>query len=993
VSLEESNSSARFLDDASERLQFVREYAGVPFDPQSTKEDLARLHQSARMLVELAAGQGFPLFTEIAGKLAHVFQYACNTKLSADTYGPLTEFISDAVTVLEFDLLKISADSQETVEDIEIFKRRYSFAFPQAVTPKDFAGESGSEHPEQTEHIPGVFAAESAAGSLPDDEEVPKEVFDFFIPEAEEHLQVATECLLAIEAAPNSEDINRLFRSVHTIKGSASQVGLRRLGSVAHRLEDLIGQIRDGSLAPSPEIVDACLQTLDALRKFLHQGWTSEEEMYSTVRPLLARIAEWAPAEEAEGAEISAAATERASTPETFAQPAALATTEAGAPAAHGGQAKSVRISLQWLDELMNGVGELVINRTRLVGRMTELRKLVEVLWLSRERLTGKIAEFQDKYEFNRIGSVLRSNAAHAAWSPGASRVTATPADSAMASEFSELELDRYDDFNILSRSLTEISADVSEVLSQLGGFMGRVGGDIGEFTKLAHHLQDEITQARMVSIGNLYTRLSRTARDAAKVCEKQVDLELEGANTQLDSNIVQHITDPLVHLVRNAIAHGVESPAERQQTGKPLRAKVVVRAFHRGNHVFIEIEDDGRGLNYENIRRKAVESGFVPATSADQLGERELRSLLFQPGFSTADSMTEIAGRGVGLDVVRNNVLALNGEIEIRSEAGKGTCFVVKLPLTLIISQALFVRLGTTVLAMPLSVVEEIRRLRPDEIEDVGGKLLTKVRGVVTEIVRLDSALGLPPLETMNGFLRMVIVRVTGRQIGVVVEEVLGKDEVVIKNFGEFLRRIRLFPGATISTDGSLILLIDVNRLVSEDVIERGVVTPTAGAARVFAPGAAAVASGSIPAAAVDDIQGEKVVVVADDSISVRKFVGRMLEKAGYRVKLASDGMEAAELIAQVGCHLLISDIEMPRMNGYELMTQLRQDPSTRRIPVMVVTSRAGAKHRERAMQSGAVAFLTKPVQEEQLVAAVTELIGSPSEPQRMFALATDEK
>jgi chemosensory pili system protein ChpA (sensor histidine kinase/response regulator) len=258
---------------------------------------------------------------------------------------------------------------------------------------------------------------------------------------------------------------------------------------------------------------------------------------------------------------------------------------------------------------------------------------------------------------------------------------------------------------------------------------------------------------------------------------------------------------------------------------------------------------------------------------------------------------------------------------------------------------------------------------------------------------VRLDAALGLPPLEPMNGFFRMVIVHVTGRQIGVVVEEVIGKDEVVIKNFGEYLRRIRLFPGATISTDGSLILLIDVNRLVSEDVMERGVVTPTAGAARVFAPGSAAVASGSIPAAAVDDIQGEKVVVVADDSISVRKFVGRMLEKAGYRVKLASDGLEAAELIAQVGCHLLITDIEMPRMNGYELMTQLRQDPNTRRIPVMVVTSRAGAKHRERAMQSGATAFLTKPVQEEQLVAAVTELIGSPSEPQRVLELVTDEK
>ena len=226
-----------------------------------------------------------------------------------------------------------------------------------------------------------------------------------------------------------------------------------------------------------------------------------------------------------------------------------------------------------------------------------------------------------------------------------------------------------------------------------------------------------------------------------------------------------------------------------------------------------------------------------------------------------------------------------------------------------------------------------------------------------------------------------MIVVHVVGRQVGVIVEEVLGKDEVVIKNLGEYLRRVKLFPGATISSDGSLILLLDVNRLVAGDTSERNIVVPSASAARVFAPGAAAVASGSIPAAVVDELRGEKVVVVADDSISVRKFVGRMLEKAGYRVKLASDGLEASEIIAQVGCHLLVTDIEMPRMNGYELMTHLRQEASTRRIPVLVVTSRAGAKHRDRAMKEGAASFLTKPVQEDQLLAVVEKLIGAVEE------------
>jgi chemosensory pili system protein ChpA (sensor histidine kinase/response regulator) len=242
-----------------------------------------------------------------------------------------------------------------------------------------------------------------------------------------------------------------------------------------------------------------------------------------------------------------------------------------------------------------------------------------------------------------------------------------------------------------------------------------------------------------------------------------------------------------------------------------------------------------------------------------------------------------------------------------------------------------------------------------------------------------------------LNGYFHMVIVTVAGKHVGIVVEEVLGKDEIVIKNLGDYLRRVKLFPGTTIASDGSLILLIDLNRLVSGDAAERNASQISSAAARVFAPGAEAVAAGSIPSEAVDPVVDDRVVVVVDDSISVRKFVGRMLEKAGYRVKLASDGLEASEIVAQVGCHLVITDLEMPRMNGYELMSHLRQDPATRRIPVLVVTSRAGAKHRDRAMKEGAASFLTKPVQEEQLLAVVDQLMNSAERQRRPAAPAMD--
>jgi chemosensory pili system protein ChpA (sensor histidine kinase/response regulator) len=966
VSAPNQESIELFLQEASENLQYLREYSGLLQEPEPGRENLEKLYIAAHTLAGTSASYGFPQFSEVAAKMAHIFHYALHATLSQDMHGPLTEFLSDAISVLEFDLLQISSSGGETTSDIAAFKQRYAFAFPPASAPADEAAESvGLGEP-----VPLIFSGPSPTELLPHDDEVSEEVLEFFIPEAEEHLQAVTECLLALEGNPNADDINRLFRSMHTIKGSAGQVGLHRLSAVAHRVEDLIGRLRDGALQPSAEIVDLFLQSVDVLKRFLHRQWPSDAEMAAAVDPLLARILELAPDEVLE-AEAPSTETSMATPPEPSASGAA--------PRSALLQAKSVRISLEWLDRMMNAVGELVINRTRMLGRLSELQNLVEVLQFSKARLTGKVSEFQEKHEFSRIRPTLVLGSQPPPMDTFRGHVAALgPVTSNDLLEFSDLEMDRYDDFNILSRSLTEISADVTEVLTQLEGFMGRVDADIDEFTKLAHHLQDEITAARMVPIGNLYTRLSRTVRDAAKAAGKAVDIALDGADTLLDNNIIQHVSDPLIHLVRNSVAHGIEDVETRLAAGKAEKGRVAVRAYHRGNHIFIEVEDDGRGIDYEAVRQSVIESGTASAIAAAELTDRELREFLFRPGFSTAPSTSELAGRGVGLDVVRSNVHALNGEIEVRSETGRGACFTVKLPLTLIISQALFVRCGKSVFAFPLAVVDEIRRLRPSDIEDVGGKLLTRVRDVVTEVVRLDLRLLLQPLEPLNGYFHMVIVKVAGRQVGVVVEEVLGKDEIVIKNLGNYLRRVKLFPGTTIAPDGSLILLIDLNRLVTAEAVDRNQLPASSPAARVFAPGAEAVASGTIPAEAVDPIANDRVVVVVDDSISVRKFVGRMLEKAGYRVKLASDGLEASEVVAQTGCHLVITDLEMPRMNGYELMAHLRQDPATRRIPVLVVTSRAGARHRDRAVKEGAMAFLTKPVQEDQLLATVESLIGS---------------
>ncbi|GAC1620817.1 MAG: hybrid sensor histidine kinase/response regulator [Candidatus Acidiferrum sp.] len=971
-----------FLQEASEHLQYLREYVGVLQEIAPRREDMERLHIAAHTLSGTSASYGFPRFSEIAGKLSHIFQYALNAPLGDDLHGPLTEFLSDGISLLETDLLEISDTGKENTEDVSAFKDRYRFAFPVEPPPANPGLSQPNPEPEfsAAEELAVAGFTGSYFDALPSDDEVSDEILEFFQPEAEEHLQIVGDCLLSLEGNNNPEEINRLFRAIHTVKGSAAQVGLRRLGAIAHRIEDLIGRLRDKEIQPSPAVIDLCLESVDVLKKTLHRAWASESEMRNGVDSLLGRIAEFAPLdreEELVSPETAGQQRESAEGAAIVASAAASSRTSSKQKTKQAANAKSVRIALARLDRMMNTVGELVINRTKMVGRVAELEKLVDTLGFSKERLQGKVAEFQDKYEFNRIGSTLSASP----WNKNATPQILTSVaagDSSFLSDFSELEMDRYDDFNILSRSMAEISADVNEVLSQLEGFIGRVEGDIDEFTKLAHHLQDEITAARMVPIGTLYSLLSRAVRDAAKSSGKLVELDFAGSETELDNNIIQQISDPLVHLVRNSVAHGIERGDDRAASGKAEVGKVCLRAYHRGNHIYIEVEDDGRGIDYERVKQSATERGLVSPETADRLTERDLREMLFHPGFSTAAVKTELAGRGVGLDVVRSNLNALNGEIEIESTTGQGTKFTLKVPLTLIISPALFVRCGTSHFALPLAVVEEIRRLRADEIEDVGGKLLTKVRDVVTEVVRLDTYLGLPPLEPINGYFRMVVANAGNRQIGLVVEEVLGKDEIVIKNLGEYLRRVKLFPGTTIAPDGSLILLIDLNRMVASEPNERRALQASASTARIFAPGSEAVARGTIPRDAIDRVEHERLIVIADDSISVRKFVGRMLEKNGYRVKLAGDGLEAAELVAQHGCHLVITDLEMPRMTGYELMAQLRQSPSTRRIPVMVVTSRAGAKHRDRAMKEGAAAFLTKPVQEDQLIAAVEQLMGS---------------
>ncbi|PYT64922.1 MAG: hypothetical protein DMG39_30670, partial [Acidobacteria bacterium] len=437
-----------FLQEAAEHLQYLREYVSVLQDVEPKHEDLERLYIAAHTLGGTSASYGFPRFSEIAGKLAHVFQYALNAPLGEDLHGPLTEFLSDGISLLETDLLEISDTGHENVEDIAAFKERYRFAFPTEPPPLNLAQpEAPSPLAEEETGEPAPAAPTgSYFDALPADDEVPDEILEFFQPEAEEHLQVVSDCLISLEGNNNPEEINKLFRAIHTIKGSAAQVGLKRLGGIAHRVEDLIGRLREGEIEPSPAVVDLCLESVDLLKKTLHRQWADETEMRTGVDSLLGRIAEFAPLEPEEG-EAQPAAVEATQQPGEPAEK--MAASQAMAPAkklvkqiAAASAAKSVRIALARLDRMMNTVGELVINRTRMVGRVGELEKLVDTLSFSKERLQGKVAEFQEKYEFNRISP----NRNATPWNPESAPKflsSAAVGETSFWSEFSELEMDR----------------------------------------------------------------------------------------------------------------------------------------------------------------------------------------------------------------------------------------------------------------------------------------------------------------------------------------------------------------------------------------------------------------------------------------------------------------------------------------------------------------------------------------------------------------------
>src|SRR5713101_6303227 len=912
-----------------------------------TEETLVPLVVFAHRLKGSAALHGFPGVSDLAAGTERLLERA--PAAPAEERARAAVFLDGLLGLLKEVFDGISAVGIEDSARIGEFKARYPIflsAAPAAAWPEAGPSMAASAPPLLSPLTVDLrrFFAEGG------------EVLEYFLPEAAEHLEAMTTALLAIEAGARDEDtLATVFRAAHTLKGAAYTVGCAPLGDATHQIEDLLDTVREHQLPVTPAVTEAIFAGTAAIKRVLQNGAAVSDEaaqaLERATRALGALTASESLRERAVpgpsgevpepvAAEAPARAFPMPMELPGFVRPEFLARLEAlprPAPrAASAPTGPSIRVPVERLDTLMNLVGELMIARSRLERRLAQLDQVSELLLASRTRL-GQVGR---DFEFRRQAPTLHLR--EAGGGRGAERDDAGEMRD-ISELFAELEFDRYDDINMLARSVTEMSADVAEVQSQ----------------RLTAALRKEITRARMVPIGRLFARVAQQVREAARATGKTVTLTVRGESAEVDNGIIEQIADPLLHLIQNAVAHGIESAAEREGRGKAAVGHVTLSASQEGGFILVEVEDDGRGIDTELLRRHAVERGLLPAAEAAALPDREALNLIFVPGFSTASAVTQTAGRGVGLDVVRTNVSRLNGEIHVETEAGRMTRFVLKLPLTLAIADALMVRCGSETVAFPLTAVSAMRSIASHEILTAGGRETVRLDDRAIDLIRLDQALGLvasPPPRRLP----VVVMRGGGKPFGVVVDELLGKEEIVIKSLGALLDGVGPFSGATISGEGRVILLLDPTRLREAAATSPAMPTTT-----------------SREEERADEARSR--ILLVDDSVSIRKFVGQMLEKAGFDVLTAVDGQDAIQQLTEQTVDVVITDLEMPRVNGYALIEDLRRRSTTREVPVIVLTTRAGAKHVGLARRLGVRHYVAKPVEEQSFIRLVASVTTAP--------------
>ncbi len=738
------------------------------------------------------------------------------------------------------------------------------------------------------------------------------EFWEFFAPETLENLDQVANALLALEQNEAPDEAQRdLFRAMHTVKGAAYSVGCKPIGSLAHRLEDLMVAVREGRLAWDAEVARLVLEGAQLLGKMVavaegkdaSAAQSLPAELFHLQNHLARLLGLEAPTPLAEPAGPIQAPTPERPRPSPTA---------------------SVRVNLERLDALLNLAGETLVTRARLELLLERLEELDALLENARQRLLRTTTDFEARYLNPRLEASPPT-----AEAPAQSSVGKT-----VRELFTELEFDRYDDLNILARSIQEMTNDLTEVRNSFSEQIKALRQETERFGKLSQELRNEVSRTRLVPIGRFYQRLARQVRQIAG--EKPVQLEFQGEQVEIDSVLLDGLSEALIHLVNNAIAHGLESPEERLARGKNPQGTLRIRTLQQRNTLVLEVSDDGRGINLEAVKQKAVEKGLKSAAQVEAMPPEEVVQLIFLSGLSTAAAVSDVAGRGVGLDAVAATVRRLRGDLSVETREGLGTTFRLRIPQNLAVSDLLLLEAGGQTLALPRESLLTLLSAPAEALE-------IPYEGRSIPIQRLSELLGLPPVQQEEYALAVVEGR-GGAWVGLAAERFIGLEQALVKPLTAPLTDLPHLLGATVLATGEVVLVLSPSGLLSLN-------NPLPVQAQVEAS-----PTQKLP------------VLLVDDSLSVRKVVGQMLRKAGYPVVTAADGQEALELLEQQPFQAVVTDLEMPRMSGFELLEEVRRRPHLAHLPVAVLTTRASSKHRDLALELGARAYLTKPADEVEL-------------------------
>jgi chemosensory pili system protein ChpA (sensor histidine kinase/response regulator) len=842
---------------------------------------------------------------------------------------------------------------------------------------------------------------EPVAEIASDEPEYDAEIASIFTEESAELLESADKALIEWIRERSSQPMEELKRHLHTLKGGARMAGITAMGNLSHEIETLLISVDDGRVKATPAVEDLLQRSIDELHRMrdlviaskpvrnvpdlvqriqqANAGFEVAEDveveiaaedtrveetpsaaftikpddtvsMVIVESPLADELAEIGEEKE----EAARAEPEARPGPEQEAEPAPRApelpapppevkrVIARPAPSSLPPQAEVrtlrspdqrqefARVDADLLEDLLNAAGEISIYHSRLNQQVSSFEFHVVEL----EQTVARLRDQLRKLEIETEAQIMHSHQ-----------------NTLVARDFDPLELDRYSNIQQLSRALSESANDLGSLKDLLKSVTNEAESLLVQQARVTAELQDGLMRTRMVPFERHVSRLTRLVRQVADEAGKRAELAVEGASGELDRQVLDKMLPPFEHMLRNAVVHGIEDAATRQKAGKPAVGRITIRLHREGAEMVIDVSDDGAGLDVESIRRKAYELDLLQPDS--KVTDDEIMSLILTPGFTTAGAVTQSAGRGVGMDVVANEVKKLGGSLRISSVTGQGTNFTVRLPFTLAITQALIVRTGDEVYALPLPTVEGVARIPRSELESLlshsepsyqYGEQTYKFRHLGMYLG--GQAAKLPEDETS---VPVILVHAGEYSAALLVDEMLASREIVVKSVGPQLASIRGVSGATILGDGSIVLILDVHALVRT--------------------GAPVVEIRKAAPAPADD---RPLALVVDDSITVRRVTERFLQRSGLRVATAKDGLDAISVMQDHKPDVILLDIEMPRMDGYEFASHVRNDPRVAGVPIIMITSRVGDKHRARAIELGVNDYLGKPYQDSQLLDAI---------------------